>query len=413
MTGRLTRPGDPRHAGRTDASGQRRELGDEGRRVGVECDDDRGRGIRFAGQPVDPGGPGGAARGLRKDRLFEELLQEGVGALADTLREARAGLHGRAALEALIAALLDRIASNTALAKLMASEIFRTDRTWQKTLFALRHEALAVFAEAIYEVNPGSRDDGTCGLMASSVFGAVLMSGLEWLVFDPDRHRDARSRPPSWTPSPTACSATDPVPHPLFGPAPGDRACRDPRRTPIVTTDRQGGIRSAIRSSVTGDNLIEQPETLLPAEPEVIEALRRTGSADLASVVAAHPTSSLAWAVLADVAHLEGRTIESYAFARVGYHRGLDALRKAGWRGHGPVRWTHEPNRGVLRALYALRRAAREIGENDEFDRLTTFLNDADHTVISRIEQEAVTPDGYRANDPAPPTEAFFIRGEN
>ncbi len=164
---------------------------------------------------------------------------------------------------------------------------------------------------------------------------------------------------------------------------------------------------------MTGENLIDQPETLLPAEPEVIEALRRTGSTDLASVVAAHPTSSLAWAVLADVAHLEGRTIESYAFARVGYHRGLDALRKAGWRGHGPVRWTHEPNRGVLRALYALRRAAREIGENDEFERLTTFLNDADHTVISRIEQETITPDGYRANDPAPPTEAFFIRGEN
>ncbi len=125
-----------------------------------------------------------------KDRLFEELLQEGVGALADTLREAREGLHGRAALEALIGALLDRIASNPALAKLMASEIFRTDRTWQKTLFALRHEALAVFAEAIAEVKPGSRDDGTCGLMASSVFGAVLMSGLEWLVFDPERHRD-------------------------------------------------------------------------------------------------------------------------------------------------------------------------------------------------------------------------------
>jgi hypothetical protein len=58
-------------------------------------------------------------------------------------------------------------------------------------------------------------------------------------------------------------------------------------------------------------------------------------------------------------------------------------------------------------------RCAREIGEKDEFERLTTFLNDSDHTVISRIEQESITPDGYRADDPAPPTEAFFIRGEN
>jgi len=164
---------------------------------------------------------------------------------------------------------------------------------------------------------------------------------------------------------------------------------------------------------VTGENLIDQPETLLPAEPEVIAALRSTESHALPSLVAAHPTSSLAWAVLADVAHLEGRTIEAYAFARVGYHRGLDALRKAGWRGHGPIPWTHEPNRGVLRALYALRRSAAEINEQDEFDRLTVFLNDADPTAIARINQETITPDGYRADDPAPITEAFFIRGEN
>ncbi|MDJ0323526.1 TetR/AcrR family transcriptional regulator [Cryobacterium sp. PH31-AA6] len=122
-----------------------------------------------------------------KDRLFEELLQEGVGALADTLRAARGDLQGRAAIEALIGALLDRIAAHPSLAKLMAAEIFRTDRSWQKTLFALRHEALAVFAEAIAEAKPESVDRGSCGLMASSVFGAVLMAGLEWLVFEPAR----------------------------------------------------------------------------------------------------------------------------------------------------------------------------------------------------------------------------------
>jgi TetR/AcrR family transcriptional regulator len=125
-----------------------------------------------------------------KGRLFEELLQEGVGALAETLRAASVGLHGSAALEALVRALLDRIAANTALSKLMVAEIFRTDRTWQKTLFALRHEALAVFAEAIAEAEPDSRTDATSGLMASSVFGAVLMAGLEWLVFEPERPRD-------------------------------------------------------------------------------------------------------------------------------------------------------------------------------------------------------------------------------
>ncbi|MEO6200256.1 MAG: DUF3151 domain-containing protein, partial [Cryobacterium sp.] len=114
--------------------------------------------------------------------------------------------------------------------------------------------------------------------------------------------------------------------------------------------------------------------------------------------------------------HGGDRPLESYAYARVGYHRGLDSLRKAGWRGQGPIPWTHEPNRGVLRALYALRRAAGEIGETDEAVRLTTFLNDADPTAISRIEHDhthAADQDADHPVDPAPPTEAFVIRGDN
>ena len=43
-----------------------------------------------------------------------------------------------------------------------------------------------------------------------------------------------------------------------------------------------------------------------------------------------------------------------YAYARTGYHRGLDQLRRSGWKGAGPVPWSHEPNRGFLRALAAL-----------------------------------------------------------
>ena len=163
---------------------------------------------------------------------------------------------------------------------------------------------------------------------------------------------------------------------------------------------------------MTGANLLDQPETLLPAEPEVIEALRRTGIHEIGTVVAAYPKSSLAWAALADATHQQGRLLEAYAYARVGYHRGLDALRKAGWRGQGPVPWTHEPNQGVLRALFALRRAAAEIGETDEFDRLTEFLDGADATVIPLLrsqQAEAVSP----GVDPAPPTAAFFIQGEN
>lgn len=136
-----------------------------------------------------------------------------------------------------------------------------------------------------------------------------------------------------------------------------------------------------------GENLLGPEPTRLAPEPEVTQAL--AAGTPAAQVVREHPESPLAWAVLADEAHTEGREIEAYAFARVGYHRGLDALRKAGWRGAGPIHWEHEPNRGVLRALYALRRAAATIGETAEVDRLTEFLNGADATAIARIEESA------------------------
>lgn len=87
------------------------------------------------------------------------------------------------------------------------------------------------------------------------------------------------------------------------------------------------------------------------------------------------PSSSLAWALLAE-ASLADDAVASYAYARTGYHRGLDALRRAGWRGVGEVPLTHEPNAGFLRALAALARAARAIGEDDEAERCTAFVHD-------------------------------------
>ena len=66
-----------------------------------------------------------------------------------------------------------------------------------------------------------------------------------------------------------------------------------------------------------------------------------------------------------------------YAYARVGYHRSLDRLRRNGWKGHGPVPWEHEPNRGFLRSLALLALAARAIGETDEWERCSTFLRDS------------------------------------
>ncbi|MGH3309962.1 MAG: DUF3151 domain-containing protein [Streptomyces sp.] len=125
------------------------------------------------------------------------------------------------------------------------------------------------------------------------------------------------------------------------------------------------------------------PPTELPDDPEPRELLA-SGTAP-AEVAAQYPGSSLAWAVLADDAFEGGRVVESYAYARTGYHRGLDALRRSGWKGHGPVPFEHEPNRGFLRALHALARAAGAIGETEEHERCSTFLKESSPTAAATL----------------------------
>src|SRR5882757_1135720 len=90
-----------------------------------------------------------------------------------------------------------------------------------------------------------------------------------------------------------------------------------------------------------------------------------------------YPAYSAAWASLAERAYAQGDPVTAYAYARTGYHRSLDQLRRAGWKGHGPVPWEHAPNQGFLRSLNALGLAAAAIGEDDEADRCAEFLRDS------------------------------------
>jgi hypothetical protein len=128
------------------------------------------------------------------------------------------------------------------------------------------------------------------------------------------------------------------------------------------------------------ENLLDGPApTLLPADgpdSEARAALR--GGAPRRDAAAQVPASSLAWALLAEQAlGDDGDPVTAYAYARTGYHRGLDALRRAGWRGRGPIPADHEPNQGFLRALLALAEAAEAIGEGDEAERCEQFLLDS------------------------------------
>ncbi len=123
------------------------------------------------------------------------------------------------------------------------------------------------------------------------------------------------------------------------------------------------------------DLMPQPPVTLLPEDPAT--AALEAGQ-DPASVAADHPASSAAWAALAQRALAGHDFITAYAFARTGYHRGLDQWRRSGWNGHGPVPWEHHPNRGFLTALHALSQAAAAIGEADEAARCAQFVRDCD-----------------------------------
>lgn len=137
------------------------------------------------------------------------------------------------------------------------------------------------------------------------------------------------------------------------------------------------------------------PETMLDPEPvdarEALAAalalpddLRRDA---VAQVATRFPRFLDAWARLGALWEDDAATggtgaasarAAAYACFRVGYHRGLDQLRQSGWRGQGYVRWGHAPNRGFLRSLAGLARAAGAAGEDDEAGRCRTFIAQLD-----------------------------------
>jgi hypothetical protein len=125
------------------------------------------------------------------------------------------------------------------------------------------------------------------------------------------------------------------------------------------------------------------PPTYLPEEGEAAAALR-AGEAP-AGVAARFPAYSAAWAALAERAFAAGDAVTGYAYARTGYHRGLDKLRRAGWKGHGPIPWEHEPNQGFLRSLHMLAATAAAIGEDDEAARCEVFLADSSATAAAKL----------------------------
>lgn len=142
-------------------------------------------------------------------------------------------------------------------------------------------------------------------------------------------------------------------------------------------------------------DLLGPPPTLLTGDDEA-ESELLNGTAP-ATVAAGSPTASIAWAYLAEAELADVGTetagagevppavVAAYAYARTGYHRGLDQLRRHGWKGYGPVPWDHQQNQGFLRCVGVLARSARFIGEEDEYLRCVDLLNDCDPRAAEHV----------------------------
>ena len=141
-------------------------------------------------------------------------------------------------------------------------------------------------------------------------------------------------------------------------------------------------------------DMLAPPPVTLPDDPAAAVVADAPDDIPALAVKAReYPESPLVWAVLAEHALTTAAAdsasdvdaITAYALSRTGYHRGLDKLRGNGWKGFGPVPYSHEPNRGVLRAIAALARAARLIGEENEYDRCRALLSDCDPESVATL----------------------------
>ena len=131
--------------------------------------------------------------------------------------------------------------------------------------------------------------------------------------------------------------------------------------------------------------------TLLPDDP-AIDLLLAGGTDRFYEIVRDHPASGVCWALLAEGSVLK-RTPEAdiagYAYARTGYHRGLDSLRRAGWKGSGHIPWDHQPNQGFLRCLWALSIASERVGDHEEAARCAQFLRDSSEDAYFALSETA------------------------
>lgn len=124
-----------------------------------------------------------------KSGLVEALIARSVERLTLALEHATVGLAGVAVRRAVVACLLAEVQAQPHAARLMATEIFRTDRDWRTSTAAWRNATMAPVTASYGD----GADAGTApvpthlaALRAAALVGGALSAGLEWQLFRPE-----------------------------------------------------------------------------------------------------------------------------------------------------------------------------------------------------------------------------------
>jgi AcrR family transcriptional regulator len=118
-----------------------------------------------------------------KAGLVEAIFARSSELLTEALHRAADGRTGTALQSAVVTELLHLLAEHPAAARVMVTELFRTERSWRESIRNWRSLALA---PVIDDLEAAGADPGMARVRAAAIVGATLTTGLEWLVFHPE-----------------------------------------------------------------------------------------------------------------------------------------------------------------------------------------------------------------------------------
>lgn len=121
---------------------------------------------------------------VSKSGLVEAVFARSGERFSRALAQAAEARSGDALRAEVVRTLLRLLQEYPDSARVMVTEMFRTERTWRESIQAWRQLALSPLADDLVAHGIGAADART---RAAAVVGATLVAGLEWLVFHPER----------------------------------------------------------------------------------------------------------------------------------------------------------------------------------------------------------------------------------